>query len=79
MCIFLLINRLQLCSEIKGFSLFFRVKSLCVWPYGLMDMYLFSPQLLIYIATALGRGRVGSPTLSRLYPRRSNLEQLGGV
>ena len=49
MCIFLLINLLQLCSEMKGFSpLFFRVKSLCVWPYGLMDIYPFAPQLLIY-------------------------------
>ena len=41
MCIFLMINLLQLCIEIKGVSLFFRVKSLCVWPYELMDMYLF--------------------------------------
>ena len=29
---FLLINILQLCSEMKVFSLFFRVNSLCVCP-----------------------------------------------
>ena len=46
MCIFLLINLLQLCSEMKGFLLFLRVKNLCDWTYGLMDMYLFAPQFL---------------------------------
>ena len=32
----------------------------------------------VYTATALGKGRVASPTLSRLYPRYSFYSRLSG-